>query len=44
MDIQNKLIVTRAEVEEENNEEKKGKGHQGSCIKDPWTKTTEGKD
>ena len=23
---------------EGNNQGKKGKGHQGTCIKDPWTK------
>ena len=36
MEIKNKLTVTRrAEVRTGG---KKGKGHQGTCIKDPWTK------
>ena len=40
MEIKNKLSVTR---EEGNNGRKKGKGHQGTCIKDPWTKTAGGR-
>ena len=39
MEIKNKLTVTKGEG---NNRGKKGKGHQGTCVKDPWTKTTEG--
>ena len=30
-------------MEEENNGRKKGKGHQRTCIKDPWTKPKVGK-
>ena len=33
-------MVTRGEGD---NEGKKGKGHQGTCIKDPWTKTAGGR-
>ena len=40
MEIKNKLRVTRGEGKrEEDNEAKKGKDHQRTCIKDPWTKT-----
>ena len=39
MEIKNKLTVTRGEGAG-GNRAKKGKGHQGTCIKDPWTKTT----
>ena len=35
IEIKNKLTVTRGERD---NRGKKGKGHQGTCIKDPWTK------
>ena len=35
MEIKNKLTVTRGEGD---NRGKKGKSHQGTCIKDPWTK------
>ena len=31
--MKNRLMVTRGEGA---NEGKKGKGHQGTCIKDPW--------
>ena len=31
--------MTRGEIERDNGL-KKGKGHQGTCIKDPWTKPT----
>ena len=34
--MKNKLTVTRGEGER-GNMGKKGKGHQGTCIKDPWT-------
>ena len=37
MEIKNKLTVTRA------NRGKKEKGHQGTCIKDLWTKTMGGR-
>ena len=37
IEIQNKLTVTRGE-EVVDNAGKEGKGHQGTCIKDPWTK------
>ena len=40
MDIKNKLTVTGAVGD---NGGKKGKGCQGTCIKDPWTKTTGGR-
>ena len=39
MEIKNKLTVTRGEVGREVTGGKKGKGCQGTCIKDPWTKT-----
>ena len=35
IEIKNKLTVTR--VGEGNNGGKEGKGHQGTCINDPWT-------
>ena len=35
MEIKNKLTVTRGERD---SGEKQGKGHQGTCIKDTWTK------
>ena len=35
--MKNKLTVTRGEGEGDNGG-KKGKGHQGTCIKDPLTK------
>ena len=35
IEIKNKLTVTRGRG---GNGGKKGKGHQGTCIKDPWTK------
>ena len=41
MEIKNKLTATRGE--EGDNGEKKGKGHQGTCIKDPWTKPKGGR-
>ena len=37
MEIKNKLTVTRG-CEERGNGGKKGKCHQGTCIKDLWTK------
>ena len=37
MEIKNKLTVIRGEMGGDNGG-KKGKG-QGTCIKDPWTKT-----
>ena len=44
MGIKNKLTVTRAGGEwEGNNMGKKGKGRQGTCIKDPWTKSKWGR-
>ena len=39
MEVKNKLTVTRGEVGG-NNGGKQGKGHQETCIKDPWTWTT----
>ena len=41
--MKNKLTVTRGEgevtrEERDNNQGKKGKGCQGTCIKHPWTK------
>ena len=36
MEIKNKLAVTRGE----GRGGKQGEGCQGTCIKDPWTKTT----
>ena len=36
------MTVTKAEGEEDNRA-KKGKGHWGTCIKDPWTKTRGGR-
>ena len=38
MEIRNTLTVTRGKGEGDNRG-KKGKGHQGTCIKDPGTKT-----
>ena len=42
MEIKNKLTLTRGwgEVENRGN---KGKGHQGTCIKDPWTRPKGGR-
>ena len=37
MEIKNKLTVTRGE-EKGGQPGKKGKGHQGTCIRNPWTK------
>ena len=37
----NKLTVTRGTGVGDNGEI--GKGHQGTCIKDPWTKPKEGR-
>ena len=42
MELNNKLTVTRGEGGQENGGEKR-KGHQGTCIKDPWTWTMEGR-
>ena len=41
MDIKKELTVPEGSGEKGNGE-KKRKGHQGTCIKDPWTKTTDG--
>ena len=41
MEIKNKLTVTKG-VGRGGKWVKKGKGHQGTCIKDPWTKTMGG--
>ena len=41
MEIRNKLTVTRGEGQGDNGA-KKGKGHQETWIKDPWTKTMGG--
>ena len=38
MEIKNKLTVTGGGRREGHNRGKKGKGHQGTCIKVPWTK------
>ena len=38
MEIKNKLTVTRGLEAAGDNGEKEGKGHQGTCIKDIWTK------
>ena len=43
MKIKNKMTVTRREGGRDNGV-KKRKGHQGTCIKDPWTKTMVGGD
>ena len=43
MEIKNKLTVTRGEVGREVTGGKKGKGCQGTCIKDPWTKAKDGR-
>ena len=40
--MKNKLTVTRGEGKGDNRE-KKGKGHQGTCIKGPWAKPKQGK-
>ena len=40
--MKNKLTVTRGEGER-GNMGKKGKGHQGTCMKDPWTKPKGGR-
>ena len=37
MEIKNKLTVTRSEVGGDNRG-KRGKGSQGTCMKDTWTK------
>ena len=42
MEIKNKMTVTRGEVEGDNRG-KKWKGRHGTCIKNPWTKTMEGR-
>ena len=42
MAIRNKLTVARGEGKWDNGE-KKGKGPQGMCIKDPWTKPKGGR-
>ena len=42
IEIKNKLIETRGEVGGDN-EWKRGKGLQETCIKDPWTKTKWGR-
>ena len=39
-EVKNKLTITRGEVERDNGG-KRGKGHQGICIKDTWTKPKE---
>ena len=41
MEIKSKLTVTRGEGEDKGG--KKGKGRQGTCIKDPWTKPKGGR-
>ena len=41
MEIKNNLTVTRGEVGGDNGG-KRGKGHQGTCIKDTWRKPNEG--
>ena len=40
--MKNKLTVTRGEGEGDNRG-KKGKGYQGTCIKDPWIKSKRGR-
>ena len=42
VEIKNKLTVTRG-VWGEDNGGQKGKGHQGTCIKDSWTKPKQGR-
>ena len=42
MEIRNKLTETRGDMGGDNGG-KKGKGHQGTCIKDTWTKPKRGK-
>ena len=41
MEIQNKPTVTRGEGERDNGKEGGGSS-QGTCVKDPWTKTMGG--
>ena len=41
MKIKNKLTVTKGRQQERDKGGKQGKGHQGTCIKDPWTKSKE---
>ena len=41
MEIKKKLIVIRGEGQGDNGG-KKGKGRQGTCVKDPWTKPQQG--
>ena len=38
------VIAVNPEGRVEGHKRKKGKGHQGTCIKDPWTKTMAGGD
>ena len=38
IEIKNNLTVNRGKGGKMNNRGKKGKGHQGTCIKDTWTK------
>ena len=40
--MKNRVTITREEGEG-HNEGKKGKGHQGTCIKDPWTEPMVGR-
>ena len=40
MEIKNKLDSDQRGGGTGNNGGKKGKGHEGTCIKDQWTKTT----
>ena len=42
MEIKNKMTVTRVE-KGEGQQGKKGKGRQGTCIKDPWTQPKRGR-
>ena len=42
IEIKNRLRVTRAR-EREDNKGKRGKGLQGTCIKNPWTKPKAGR-
>ena len=42
IEIKNKLIIMRGEVEGDNSGGR-GKGCQGTCIKDIWTKPKEGR-
>ena len=43
IEIKNKLTVTRREGREKRRGKRKGKSHQGTCIKDPWTKPKAGR-